>query len=396
MAEVQDVDVGNINNSIHSSLLRKVLPFPGRLQVHRQVMMASIAKQFVPLSDEDDPILEPEHTWHIPKLHGLYLRTAFMLWNGWNVEDAAVISRSAADRMTTKVVQVESICTATEPQVLASVGNTVRNGTILGSWALNADQIDCGYPRRGDRNLFTASGPIPGVIKDIRKYTEIRSGVPVWHLQMDVELEYYMTVGCKISNLHASKSIISRVVLDEYMPHDIYDNPVDLIVSPYAIPRRMAPSTIMEMMLCAYIGRLGEKFGRGIRMVIDPYDSNLTFESLARSLAALGMPHDLMTQLKDGRCGRCYEHRTLVGNMFVGRVHKHPQDMLGFNNQMMTNFRGTPVRGIGTQRLGREEVEVLMQYGAEGMINELMELQSQNDTLDRIGDLVECLGYEVE
>lgn len=375
--------------NIYSSLLRKAILFPGMLQVHRQVMMRSLAMQMVETAGSESSMLIPEYTQHIPDVPGLYANTAFMLWYGWNLEDAAVISSSLAERLSTNVVTIEKMSTPYDMEVIISIGDIIKKGTHLVKWFEGIDKTV-------ENTRFMRAGvTVPGIVKDVEVYRSLSGVNVVKNVRITVECKYMCNVGSKISNMHSSKSIISKILPDDRMPH-CNGIPVDIIISPYSIARRMAPSCIMELMLNTYIKKLRKVFDNNeLNMVITPFDSDLTFHAVASNLELLGIPGDCMYYLTDSVNGKLYANKTLFGPTRLGRLHHHAPDKVKFGGDVVINQQGIAMRGVGNQRYGREETEVFTEYGAIGIINELKHHQGKTDVVNRIYDMMSCIGYEI-
>lgn len=369
-----------------SSILRKTLPFPNRIQAHRIVMMSAIAKQFIHVEKEELPYIIPPDSYHLPEIPGTHLRTAFMLWHGWNLEDAAVISASAARKLSTNVRITQRLQSITEPILQVDIGDQVRKGSVLA--------------RYGEDGIFVNTKPIPGTIVDIHKYTEMRGTTIVYNLRVTIEMKYNLSVGSKICNLHASKSIISKIVPDDMMPYNRYGH-IELLVSPYAIARRMAPSTIMEIMMNTLAQQLSDRWGSS-RLISNPDDASqldlhhIGYDDIASMIESYNLPGDCMYQLHDGRTNIPYPNRTLVGPLFIGRLWHHPEDKIRFRGEVSEDYHGIPRKGTGAQSIKREELEVIIQHGnTEGLLEECKMIQSRSNTRDRVNDLLKCIGVEL-
>lgn len=360
-----------------SSILRKTLPFPNRIQAHRIVMMSAIAKQFIHVEKEELPYIIPQDSYHLPEIPGTHLRTAFMLWHGWNLEDAAVISASAAMKLSTDVRSIQRLQSITEPIPQVDVGDQVRKGSVLA--------------RYGEDRIFINTKPMPGTVVGIHKYTEMSGTTIVYNLRVAIEMKYNLSVGSKICNLHASKSIISKIVPDDMMPYDRYGQ-VELLVSPYAIARRMAPSTIMEVMMNTLAQQLSNRWGSS-RLISNP---DIGFDDVSGMIESYSLPGDCMYQLYDGRSNTPYPNKTLVGPLFVGRLWHHSEDKIRFRGEVSEDYHGIPRKGTGAQSIKREELEVIIQHNAMGIVDECKLIQSRSDTRDRINDLLACLGINKE
>jgi DNA-directed RNA polymerase beta subunit len=360
---------------IYSSILRKAVLFPGLLQVHRQVMMRSLASQMIETAGSEPSILVAEGTDHIPDVPGTYLNVAFMLFAGWNLEDAAVISRSAASKLSCTAVVKETVESTAAIEVLCQRGDTVVKGSIL-----------C----RSAEKLFRASITVPGIITSVSTEKSLSGTTPVETCVVTINCDYKCSVGSKVSNMHSSKSIVSRVMPDDRMPH-CNGVPADIIISPYAIGRRMAPSTIMEIMLNTLVFHR-RKTEPDYSMIVKPFDQDLKFDKVAAELAARGYPSDCMYNLSNGKNGQLFANKTLFGPMRIGRLWHHAPDKLRKTNKMVPNHEGIAMRGKGGVRYGREEIEVFYECGATGMVKEMKACQD-DVVISRIHDLMDCAGY---
>jgi DNA-directed RNA polymerase beta subunit len=341
----------------------------------------------VEVSGGEPSMLVPEYTEGIPDVPGIYANTAFMLYNGWNLEDAAVISKSASEKLSTKVIINEKASTPYDITPLVTIGDNVRKGTPLAKWEEESSE---------STRFLHAGVSIPGCIKNIEIFKSLEGVNIINNIKVTIDCTYRCTVGSKVSNMHSSKSIISRIIPDDEMPH-CNGVPTDIIISPYSIARRMAPSCIMEVMLNTYISQLRKLLDNNeIKLVVAPFDKSINFLAVASNLEQMNIPGDCMYYLTSGVNGKEYPNKTLFGPMRLGRLHHHSPDKMKSRGEIAMNHNNIAMRGMGNQRYGREEIEVFMEYGARGMIKEIKHHQQNTGVVDRIFDLMSCIGYEIQ
>lgn len=368
-------------SQIYSSALRKSVTFPQNLKTHRQVMCGAISKQGCALGKDgeynQEQIVKTANCEHIPKIPGRIVKLAIMDWNLYTHEDACVISESLAEKLVTyRHVTTTFIDANGEMNIEIGEGEDVTSYHLIGTH------------NNGDPMRLT--NQTAGKIIGQSSWEDEYKGSKVYYNQTTIESEYKCYVGSKLSNLHSCKSIVSKILPDERMPCDENGDPVEMMISPMSIGNRVNPSLIMEGMLGTYCVETGKI------LEFDQFDTSVTFKWAAKLLDDIGLPHDCQFQLWNGSKGKQFEYKTFVGNVFLMRLHHHVNEKLTYQNKTIFDHHGNVAKGRGNVRYGREELEILEQHGAKGVINEMIENSSKSKSVTTIQNLLESIGYKYE
>lgn len=371
-----------------SNVMKKGIPFPQFLSTKRILMMSSILKQCSILGwngeYDEDQLLETADTNHIPKLHGRNVMTAIFDWNGYTYEDAAVISESLANKLVTYKKTTEVVECINKPEILVNLGSIVKPHSILAFTNIN-----------GEVKSVKSSNNINATVDNIIFETELIEDKLINRYKIDLISEYKCNVGSKISNLHSIKNIISCILPDDRMPIMKDGTRIELIISPTSVSNRKNPSFIMECMLGMYLRELGKIHGINTpKMVVEPFDKSINFNKAAYLLDSVNLPENCMFRLKNGTEGHVFKYSSLVGNIFLMRLHHYSEDKIKYSNKINIDHRGFAQLGIGSQRLNRDELEILWTYGAENIINEAIKLNKETSVCNTIQEYLKCIGYE--
>lgn len=393
--------------SLYSNLLRKAIVFPQMLKAHRHVMCSAITKQSCDLGHDGEfnqlQLLLANDTEHIPEIPGRNILLGIMDWNGYTHEDACVISESLAHKMITYSCKRQVITSLSSPKLLVKEGDwikpripiaeTVRPKLFHGR---NVEEIlEDVVLEKDDTLLWGAKINVPGTVESIRQWTEAIRDITVYHIEIYYKVKYRCEVGSKLSNLHSAKCIVSKILPDNRMPLMKDGIPLEMLISPMCIGNRVNPSLVMECMLGMYLKQIGEDHNIDTpRMIISPFDRDMTFHKAAHYLQSIGLPENCQFRLKNGTKGHIFPYSTLVGYVFVMLLHHHNEDKLKDANHQNTDFTGKAQRGVGNQRYSREEFEILIQHGADNVIEEAKNLNRKLTTINQLKELVKVLGYE--
>ncbi len=361
--------------SLLSSLLMKVSPFPHMIDPHRKVMMSAIAEQSCDLGENNESLrISHKDASGIAQPFGLYAITAIMDY-GETHEDGCIISQNLADKLSTTVPKIdrEVLPTGVEDTVetIVEVGELVQPGQLI---MISEDEDEA--PK-----LIHCSNPVPGVVTKIQRYEDIISGAKCNVIQIDYEITFECRTGSKISGLHSNKATVSRILPNFLMPSTEDGSVVDLIYSPASIAKRKIPSTVMEIMMNKLM------IAKGLTQL--ETDGTETFEEVSAALAAEGLVDDATEQLT---LGGPMPHRTLVGPLFIMMLHHHPETKLRIGGKVTHSFRGIQQRGVGQGRLNREELEILFQTGAHGLIGEIYDTVGRSRLSEHAYEYLRVLG----
>lgn len=371
-----------------SDIMKKGIVFPQFISAKRMLMMSSILKQCSVLGlngiYDEEQLLESSDIQHIPKLHGRNVLCAVMDWNGYTHEDSAVISESLAEKLTTYKNLTEIVEHKNTLNLFIKVNDLIRPNSIIATTIEN-----------NEIKYYRSSNNINAIVNNIEFETDFINGEYINRFKIKLIAEYKCNIGSKISNLHSVKNIISAILPDKRMPIMQDGTSIELIVSPSSISNRKNPSMIMECMLGMYLRELGYLHNiQSPTMIVEKFDKDITFYKAAELLETVDLPENCMFRLKNGTKGHVFKYSTLVGYIFLMRLHHHSEDKVKYSNEIQLDHRGYAQLGIGSQRLNRDEMEIIYNYGANNIINEAKKLNNNTSIINTIKEYVKCIGYQ--
>lgn len=277
---------------------------------------------------------------------GRNLRVAYMPWEGYNYEDAIIISeRLMQDDYYTSVHINEYIMDVRETKLgpesttndipnvstqklkdldmdgIVRIGAYVRAGDILVGKVTPKGEVELSPEERLLRAIF---GDKSKDVKDSSLILPAGSGgkvIGVHVLRREdgdnlptgvfKQVKVYIAqtrkieVGDKMAGRHGNKGIVSRIVPVEDMPFDAEGTPVDIILNPLGVISRMNIGQVLETHLGGAAAKLGIK-------VATPILQGLTTKEISSLMAHAGIPADGKVQLYNGKTGEPFKERTMV------------------------------------------------------------------------------------
>ena len=345
---------------------------------------------------------------------------AFMSWEGYNFEDAIIISEKLVreDRYTsihiekytmdvrdTKLgpeqitrdipnVGEEALRNLDESGVIR-IGAEVESGDILigkispkGETELTAEErlLRAVFGEKS-KEVRDSSLRLPhgerGKVIGVKIFSkdagdELQAGV-YQSIEVTVAQLRRISVGDKLAGRHGNKGVISIIVPEEDMPFLPNGQPIDMILNPLGVVGRMNLGQIMETTLGWAAHEQGTK-------VAVPIFSNLTSAQMKAELAKAGLPEDGKTTLYDGKTGKAYDSRVTVGvNYMLKLSHLVDDKMHARSVGPYSMITQQPLGGkaqMGGQRFGEMEVWALEAYGAAHTLQEMLTIKS-DDTVGR-------------
>jgi DNA-directed RNA polymerase subunit beta len=181
--------------------------------------------------------------------------------------------------------------------------------------------------------------------------------------------------GDKMAGRHGNKGVIARVLPEEDMPYMADGTPVDVCLNPLGVPSRMNLGQILETELGWAALGLDEWYAT-------PVFESATNEQVAEKLKTAGLPASSKTILYDGRTGEAFENPVSVGVMYMLKLHHLVDDkMHARSTGPYSLVTQQPLGGkaqFGGQRLGEMEVWALEAYGAANTLQELLTIKSDD------------------
>jgi DNA-directed RNA polymerase subunit beta len=352
---------------------------------------------------------------------GRNVLVAFMTWDGYNYEDAVIMSeRLVKDDVYTSVhieeYESESRDTKLGPEEITRdipnvgeealrnlddrgiirVGAEVRDGDILvgkvtpkGVTELTAEErlLHAIFGEKA-REVRDTSLRVPhgagGIILDVKVFNredgdELPPGVNQL-VRAYIVQKRKISVGDKMAGRHGNKGVISRILPEEDMPFMPDGTPVDIMLNPLGVPSRMNIGQVLEL----HLGMASRKLG--IHMASPVFDG-ANEADVWDTMEESGMNRDGKTTLYDGRSGEPFDNRVSVGVMYMIKLAHMVDDKLHARStgpySLVTQ---QPLGGkaqFGGQRFGEMEVWALEAYGAAYTLQEILTVKS-DDVVGRV------------
>jgi DNA-directed RNA polymerase subunit beta len=373
---------------------------------------------------------------------GQNVLVAYMPWQGYNYEDAILISeRLVYDDVYTSIhvekFEIEARQTKLGPEEITreipNVGedalrNLDENGIIRpGAWVESGEILVGKVTPKGEsdqppeekllraifgekaRDVRDNSLRVPngekGRVVDVRVFTreqgdELPPGANMV-VRVYVAQKRKIQVGDKMAGRHGNKGIISRILPIEDMPYLPDGTPVDIVLNPLGVPSRMNVGQVFECLL-AWAGE-----HLGVRFKITPFDemygeeaSRETVHSLLEDASAKpskGWVFDPRNpgkiKIYDGRTGEAFDRPVTIGKAYMLKlVHLVDDKIHARSTGPYSLVTQQPLGGKaqqGGQRFGEMEVWALEAYGSAYILQELLtvksdDMQGRNDALNAI------------
>jgi DNA-directed RNA polymerase subunit beta len=361
---------------------------------------------------------------------GRNLLVAFMPWEGYNYEDAIIISERLVkeDVLTSLHIEeheVEARDTKLGPEEITReipnvgeealkdldesgiirVGAEVRPGDILVGKVTPKGETELTAEERLLRAIFgekarevrDTSLKVPhgetGRVIDVKVFSraagnELSPGVNEL-VRVYVAQKRKISEGDKLAGRHGNKGVISKIIPEEDMPFLADGHPVDIVLNPLGVPSRMNLGQVLETHLgwAAMTGwsENGEK--PEPVFVASPVFDGATEDDIKEALTKAGLPEDGKTVLFDGRTGEPFSEPITVGYLYVLKLHHLVDDKIHARStgpySLVTQ---QPLGGkaqFGGQRFGEMEVWALEAYGAAYALQEMLTVKS-DDVLGRV------------
>jgi len=346
---------------------------------------------------------------------------AFTTWEGYNYEDAVLISERLVKEDVYTSIHIEEYdceCRDTKlgpeeitrdiPNVgddglkdldengIIRIGAEVRPGDILVGKVTPKGETELTAEERLLRAIFgekarevrDTSLRVPhgeaGTIVDVKIFTrensdELGPGVNQV-IRCYIATKRKISVGDKMAGRHGNKGVISRILPVEDMPFLEDGTPVDIVLNPQGIPSRMNLGQVLEVHLGMAAKALGWK-------VATPVFDGATDKEIEELLVEAGLRPDGKSVLYDGRTGEKFDNLVTVGVMYMLKLHHLVDDKIHARStgpySLVTQ---QPLGGkaqFGGQRFGEMEVWALEAYGAAYTLQEMLTVKS-DDVVGRV------------
>ena len=367
----------------------------------------------------------------------------FMTWEGYNYEDAVLISeRLVKDDMYTSIHIEEYESEARDTKLgseeitrdipgvgedalrdldergIIRIGAEVRANDILVGKVTPKGETELTAEERllraifGDkaREVRDTSLRVPhgefGIIVDVKIFTrenhdELAPGVNQM-VRVYIAQKRKISVGDKMAGRHGNKGVVSRILPEEDMPFLADGTPLDIVLNPLGVPSRMNIGQVLEVHLGLAARALGWHVATPVFDGANDEDINdiLTrasqvedgplFDEKGRptiQFSKIGINTQGKLDVYDGRTGDKFDNPVTVGYMYYLKLHHLVDDKIHARStgpySLVTQ---QPLGGkaqFGGQRFGEMEVWALEAYGASHVLQEILTVKS-DDVVGRV------------
>nr|YP_011033835.1 RNA polymerase beta subunit [Gueldenstaedtia verna]WRI15636.1 RNA polymerase beta subunit [Gueldenstaedtia verna] len=362
---------------------------------------------------------------------GKNVLVAYMPWEGYNFEDAVLISERLVyeDIFTSfhiRKYEIQTHVTSHGPEIITNkiphleahlLRNLDKNGiVILGSWVETGDILvgkltphemvkESSYAP--EERLLRAILGIPvstsketclklpmggrGRVIDVRWiHKKAGSNDNPETIQIYILQKREIKVGDKVAGRHGNKGIISKILSRQDMPYLQDGRPVDMVFNPLGVPSRMNVGQILECSL----GLAGSMLNRHYR--ISPFDERyeqeasrkLVFSELYEASKQTSNPwifepeYPGKSGIFDGRTGNRFEQPVLIGKPYILKlIHQVDDKIHGRSTGPYALVTQQPLKGRskqGGQRVGEMEVWALEGFGVAHILQEMLTYKSDH------------------
>ncbi|TMC47738.1 MAG: DNA-directed RNA polymerase subunit beta [Chloroflexi bacterium] len=346
---------------------------------------------------------------------------AFMPWEGYNFEDAILISESVvredkytsihieefeieardtklgAEEITREIPNIseESLRNLDERGIIY-IGAEVHPGDVLVGKITPKGESELSAEERLLRAIFgekarevrDSSLRVPhgerGTVVDVKEFSrerghELPPGVNEL-VRVYVAQKRKISQGDKMAGRHGNKGVIARILPIEDMPYLPDGIPVEIVLNPLGVPSRMNLGQVLETHLGYAAHALGMR-------VASPVFDGSSEETIEDELERAGLPRSGKQRLRDGRTGEFFDRDITVGYIYMLKLAHLVEDKIHARStgpySLVTQ---QPLGGkaqFGGQRFGEMEVWALEAYGASHILQEILTVKS-DDIVGRV------------
>ncbi|MCL2078191.1 MAG: DNA-directed RNA polymerase subunit beta [Oscillospiraceae bacterium] len=352
---------------------------------------------------------------------GKNVLVGFMTWEGYNYEDAVLISEKLVYNDVFTSIHIEEYeleCRDTklgpeeitrdipnlsedalkdlDERGIIRIGAEVRSGDIMVGKVTPKGETELTAEERLLRAIFGEKArevrdnslKVPhgesGIVVDVKVFTrdnceELSPGVNMV-VRCYVAQKRKISVGDKMAGRHGNKGVVSRILPVEDMPFLPDGTPLDIVLNPLGVPSRMNIGQVLEV----HLGYAARALGWNI---MSPVFDGVRETDIQDMLRMAELSEDAKTELYDGRTGEKFDSPVTVGYMYYLKLHHLVDDKIHARStgpySLVTQ---QPLGGkaqFGGQRFGEMEVWALEAYGAAHTLQEILTVKS-DDVVGRV------------
>ncbi|MCD8161358.1 MAG: DNA-directed RNA polymerase subunit beta [Clostridiales bacterium] len=349
---------------------------------------------------------------------GRNILMGFMTWEGYNYEDAVLLSermvkedvftsihieehdleardtKLGPEEITRDIPNVgEDALKDLDERGIIRPGAEVNPGDILVGKVTPKGETDLTAEERLLRAIFgekarevrDTSLKVPhgmyGIVIDVKVFSrenddELGPGVNQC-VRVYIAQKRKISVGDKMAGRHGNKGVVSRIMPVEDMPFLPDGTPLDIVLNPLGVPSRMNIGQVLEVHLGYAAKTLGWK-------VATPIFNGANEKDIQELLKQAGLNENGKSWLYDGRTGQRFDNPVTVGYVYFLKLHHMVDDKIHARStgpySLVTQ---QPLGGkaqFGGQRFGEMEVWALEAYGAAYCLQEILTVKSDDVT----------------
>ena len=347
---------------------------------------------------------------------GRNVLVAFMSWEGFNYEDAVIISERLMKEDVYSSIHIENYTidvrdTKLGPELITNdipniseeklkdldergvvrIGAEVSSGDILvgkitpkGETELSAEEklLRAIFGEKAkdvrDSSLYLEHGE-HGKVVDIKIFSredgdKLSAGV-IQSIQITVANLRKIQIGDKMAGRYGNKGVISKVVPIEDMPYLEDGTPIEIILSPLGVVSRMNLGQLLE----THLGYAAKTLNYKIAV---PPLNGISEAQIKEELKKAGLPTNGKVTLYDGKTGEAYDNKVVIGYKYMLKLNHMVEDKMHQRSigpySLITQ---QPLGGkaqFGGQRFGEMEVWALEAYGAAHCLQEILTIKSDD------------------
>ena len=357
---------------------------------------------------------------------GRNILIGFMSWEGYNYEDAILLSEKLVreDVFTTIHIEEHEIeardtrlgeeeITRDIPNVgddalkdldedgIVRIGAEVNSGDILVGKVTPKGETELTPEERLLRAIFgekarevrDTSLKVPhgegGIVVDVKIFTrankdELSPGVNKL-VRVYIAQKRKISIGDKMAGRHGNKGVISRILPESDMPFMADGTPLQIVLNPLGVPSRMNIGQVLEV----HLGLVCKQLGWKIATPVFDGASESDIKQLLKenNIVNPNGEVDGKIQLYDGRTGEPFENRVTVGQMYMIKlIHLVDDKIHARSTGPYSLVTQQPLGGkaqFGGQRFGEMEIWALEAYGAAHILQEILTVKS-DDVVGRV------------
>ncbi len=363
-----------------------------------------------------DAIADGPSTFKGEMALGRNILVGFVPWNGYNYEDAILISEKVVkqdvftsihikefsievretklgpEKITRDIPNTsEKALDQLDEEGIVRVGANVNSGYILVGKVTPKSETETTPEFKLLNSIFGEKAKevrdtslrvphgVEGTVIDVQRLRrsegdDLSPGVEEV-VKILVATKKKLQEGDKMAGRHGNKGIIARVLPEEDMPFMADGTPLELCLNPLGVPSRMNIGQLLETML-------GWAALENNEWYTTPVFQSATGEEITSKLKKAGRPESSKIQLYDGKTGIPFENEVMVGVIYIIKLHHLVTDkMHARSTGPYSLVTQQPLGGkaqFGGQRLGEMEVWALEAYGAANTLQELLTIKSDD------------------